>query len=157
MTSKAEFNAEEWSRVAAGPFVAGLVVIAADRGGTVRETMALARAIAEEQQDEGQPELIRELLADRPNPQELLGGDGAKQSPEELANRSEQVLREALTLLEEKATPEEVDAYRRVCRELAQRVAERTKSGGVLGIGGERVSSEEQAALDRLEATLGSA
>ena len=143
MTTKAEFNADEWGRVAAGPFIAGLTVIAADRGGTVRETVALARAIAEEQQDAENPELVKELLRERPDPQELQG-----KSPEG-------ALGEALALLEAKATPEEVQAYKQLCLEIAQRIAERTKSGGVLGIGGERVSSDEQAALERLRATLG--
>ncbi len=38
---------------------------------------------------------------------------------------------------------------------VAERAAERTKSGGVLGIGGERVSDAERAALDELAAALG--
>ncbi len=145
MTAKAEFNAEEWSKVVVGPFVAGLVVIAADRGGSIRETVAMAKVFSEQQQAGDNPELIKELLGERPNA-ETLKGEGA--NPEE-------ALREALDILEAKATPEEVDAYKRLCLEIAQRVAERTKSGGVLGIGGERVSGEEQTAVERLRATLG--
>ena len=155
MTTKAEFDAEQWSKIAAGPFVAGLTVIAADRGGTVRETVAMAKVIAEEQQAGENPELVAEVLKERPNPQSLLGGDGEKPTAEDLPVRAEQILREALDLLEAKATPEEVEAYKRLCLEIAQRVAERTKSGGVLGIGGERVSGGEQEAIDRLRSTLG--
>jgi hypothetical protein len=155
MTTKAEFNADEWSQIAVGPFVAGLTVIAADRGGTVRESVEMARVIAEEQQAGENPELIAELLRERPDPQALLGGDGDKPSAEDLPVRAEQILREALTTLAAKATPEEVEAYKRLCLEIAQRVAERTKSGGVLGIGGEKVSADEQQALARLHAILG--
>jgi hypothetical protein len=155
MTTKAEFNADEWSTIAAGPFVAGLTVIAADRGGTVRETVEMARVFAEEQKAGENPELIAELLRERPNPQAVLGGEGEKPTAEDLPVRAEQILREAITTLESKATPEEVEAYKRLCLEIAQRVAERTKSGGVLGIGGEKVSGGEQAAIERLKATLG--
>ena len=155
MTTKAEFNADEWSAVAAGPFIAGLTVIASDRGGTVRETIALAKGIAAEQQAGDKPELIQQLLGERPNPQSLLGEGEDKLTPQELPNKADEVLREALALLEAKATPEEVDAYKQVCLDIAQRVAERTKSGDFLGIGGDRVSTDEQLALDRLRATLG--
>lgn len=155
MTSKAEFNAEEWSRIAAGPFAAGLTVIAADRGGTVRESLEIARVYAEEQRAGGNPELIQELLGDRRSidPQSLAGDQG-KATPEDLRARSHEILRDSLAVLGSKATPEEVEAYKRLCLEIAQRVAERTKTG-VLGIGGERVSGEEQAALDELRETLG--
>jgi hypothetical protein len=155
MTTKAEFNAEEWSTIVSGPFVAGLTVIAADRGGTVRETLALAKGIAEEQREGDKPELVQELLTERPNPQALLGEREQKLAPEELPNRTEEVLREALALLEAKATSDEVEAYKQLCLDIAQRVAERTKSGDFLGIGGERVSKEEALALDRLRAILG--
>jgi hypothetical protein len=95
------------------------------------------------------------VLQERPNPQSILGEEGEKPTAEDLPVRAEQLLREALAILEAKATPEEAEAYKRVCLEIAQRVAERTKSGGVLGIGGERVSGGEQAAIDRLRSTLG--
>ena len=42
MTRKAEFNADEWSTVVDGPLYAGMRVISADRGGTLRETLATA-------------------------------------------------------------------------------------------------------------------
>ena len=43
MTKKADFNAEEWSVVVEGPVVAGMWVIAADRGGSIRESLAMGR------------------------------------------------------------------------------------------------------------------
>ena len=145
MTTKAEFNAEEWSTIVSGPFIAGLTVITADRGGSIRETVAIAKVFAEAKQAGDKLELINELLGERPNTETLK---------DESAN-PEGALGEALAILDSKATPEEVEAYKQLCLEIAQRVAERTKSGDFLGIGGERVSSDEQAALERLRATLG--
>ena len=41
MTSKADFNAEEWSKLVEAPALVALRVIAADRGGKVRESLSL--------------------------------------------------------------------------------------------------------------------
>ena len=157
MTTKADFNADEWSRVQLGPFVAGFTVITADRGGTLRETVEMARAYAEERQDPEAPELIREIVGSQPSVEasQLGGAEQRPASPEDARARSQEVIRDAVGILDAKATPEEVDAYKRFCLEVAQRVAERTKSGGVLGVGGKQVSDAERAALDELAATLG--
>ena len=47
MTEKAAFNAEEWSTVVEAPALVALRVVAADRGGTIRESLSLGRAYAE--------------------------------------------------------------------------------------------------------------
>jgi hypothetical protein len=67
-----------------------------------------------------------------------------------LPQRAETALREALRVLEEKATPEEVEAYREFVLKVAETVARAHKEGGVLGIGGKEISESEQAALDEL-------
>ena len=61
MTSKAAFNAEEWAVVSSAPSLAALKVIAAQRGGTVRESLAAQRAFAEALQNEPSG-LLREVL-----------------------------------------------------------------------------------------------
>lgn len=43
MTTKASFNAEEWATIAEAPILAGMRVAAAERGGTLRETLAVGR------------------------------------------------------------------------------------------------------------------
>ncbi len=157
MTTKAEFNAEEWSRVLLGPFVAGMTLLAAERGGTLRESVEIAKVYAEEKQDPAAPELIRELVSDRPSvdPERFAPQGGEKATPEDVRARGHEILRDALGVLEGKAEADEIDAYKRFCLEIAQRVAERTKSGGVLGVGAKSVAEAEQAALDALAAALG--
>jgi hypothetical protein len=53
MTLKADFNAEEWQHVIEGPLSAGLLVAAADRGGTLRESVSLARLYAHARRQSG--------------------------------------------------------------------------------------------------------
>ena len=59
-------------------------------------------------------------------------------------------------MLEEKATPEEADAFKGFVRDVAQATARARKEGGFLGVGGKEISPEEQAALNEIETVLGS-
>jgi hypothetical protein len=150
MTKKADFNAEEWSLVLEGPPIAGLIIVTAQRGGSIRESLSMARAYAEARQQRGESELLDEIASARP---EL---DARRfSSPEDLRQEGLRRLTEAVGLLERKATPGEVDDYKRFVLELAGRVAAAHREGGFLGIGGKDVSESEQAALDEIAATLG--
>ena len=149
MTKKADFNAEEWSKVVEGPLLAGMRVITADRGGTIRESMAMGQLYAQARQQQGGSELLDELVSSPP------AMDPARmRSVGDVGQASSEGLREALRLLEQKASAEEVDAYRDFVRGVARAVARAHKEGGFLGVGGKEVSADEQAALDEIEATL---
>jgi hypothetical protein len=144
MTTKSEFNADEWERVARAPALAGVMVALADRGGTFRESLSLGKAYAAAR-SEGGSELLEELVASPPS----LNPESVKQ-PDQIPEH----IREAVRTVEEKATDEEAEDYRQFIRRLADVVAHAHKEGGVLGIGGKEVSPEEQEALDRLSSTL---
>jgi|SRR5215207_2265267 len=146
MTTKSEFNADEWERVARAPALAGAMVALADRGGTFRESLALGKAYAAAKRDDGGSELLQQLVASPPSLDPQAVGQ-----PDEIPEQ----IREAVRTVEEKATPEEAEEYRQFILRLADVVAHAHKEGGVLGIGGKEVSPEEQAALDRLSSTLG--
>ena len=149
MTQKAEFNAEEWDQVRRGPGAAAVMVIAADRGGTIRESFAVGKEYTQAAQDDSGG-LLAEIASDPPRiDREQLG------TPAELPVRGPQAITEAVSVLEAKATPEEVEAFKRFCLDVAEHAAERTKSGGFLGIGGKRISEEESAVLDQIATTLG--
>src|SRR6185437_5791912 len=67
MTRKADFNAEEWSKVVDGPLYAGMLVISAERGGTLRETAAMSRVYQDARQRRGASELLDELISSPPS------------------------------------------------------------------------------------------
>ena len=66
MTTKAAFSPEEWKTVLQGPPTAGMIVVTAARGGTIRETIAMAKAYSEAHAQPGESELIDEIVAARP-------------------------------------------------------------------------------------------
>jgi hypothetical protein len=149
VTSKADFNADEWSTVVEAPVLAGMRVVSADRGGTIRESLAMAKVYTEARGQQGDSELLDALASSPPavDPQRLqAGGDITAQSSERL--------REALRLIGEKGTPEDVEQYKRFVLSAAQAAAEAHKEGGFIGIGGKQISAEEQAALDEIRATI---
>jgi hypothetical protein len=146
--SKADFNAEEWETVLQGPPSAGLVVIAADHGGTVRESVSIAKAYVEARRSPGESALIDEIVASQPAVRPVPAS-----SSEELRERCLATVREAVATVRAKA-PEEVERYRAFVRDVAARAAEAAKEGGFLGVGGERVSEAERRALADIDAAL---
>jgi hypothetical protein len=152
MTTKADFNAEEWSTVVDGPLYAGMYVISADRGGTLRETLAMGRAYQAAREHHGESELLDELMKSPP----ALDPDRIKQAGGNLAAVAADELHKAIEIVEAKTTAAETDAYKRFVMSVAQAVAGAHKEGGFLGIGGKQVSDAENAALDAISAALGS-
>ncbi len=149
MTTKADFNAEEWSKVVEGPLLAGLRVITASRGGTIRESIAMGKTWTAAREQHGESELLDELVSSPPalDASRLQEGGGPAAATSRIS--------EAVELVEQKASPEEVEAYKRFVLEVAKAVATAHKEGAVLGIGGKQVSDEEQAAIDEIAVTLG--
>ena len=141
MTGKADFTEEEWTSMLQGPPTAGMIVVTAQKGG---ETLALAKGYSAARDEHGQSELLDEIVSAKPS-----FDRGHSHSPEELKATGLEHLRAAVALLEQKASPDEVAAYKRFVLDVAGRVASAHREDGV------NVSPAEQAALDELEAALG--
>jgi hypothetical protein len=151
MTKKADFNAEEWSTVVDGPLYAGLRVIAASRGGTLRESMAMSRVYQEARARHGESELLDELIKSPPS----LDAERVREAQGNIGALTSQQLRDAIGIVEANATPAETDSYKKFVMTVAQAVAGAHKEGGFLGIGGKQVSDAENQALDEISIALG--
>ena len=146
MTGKSAFTEEEWQAVLEGPPTAGMLVLTAEAGGTFRETFAMAKAYAEAREQHGESELLDEILSARPE-----FDRHRYPTPQTLEQEGPERVRKAVAVLEQKATREDVEAFRAFVLELARRVAAAHKAGG------EAIGSAEQAALDRIAESLGGA
>src|SRR5712691_4800355 len=144
MTGKADFTEDEWQVVLEGPPSAGMIVVTAQRGGTFRETIAIAKAYVEARQRHGESELLDEIVSAKPETDHTR-----YHSVEELKEHGLQHLRDAVELLERKATPEELDDYKRFVLNLADKVATAHREDG------ESVSAAERAAIEEIAASLG--
>ena len=144
MTTKAAFTPEEWKLVLEGPSTAGMIVIMAAHGGTFRETIAMAKAYTDARAEHGDSELLDEIVAAKPQMEHARYG-----SAEELRESGLGHIRDAVALLGGKATPEELDDYRRFVLTLAGKVAAAHKEGG------QSVSPAEAEAMQEITGALG--
>src|SRR4051812_17170072 len=151
MTAEGDFTEQEWKLVLQGPPSAGMIVITAQRGGSLKETFSIAKAYGDARKEHGESELLDAIAASKPEIDRTR-----YHSAEELKENGLRHLREAVELLIQKAEPSEVEQYKRFVITLAQRVAEAHKEG-FLGLRGERVSEAEHAAIDQIAEALGTA
>ena len=143
MTSKSDFTAEEWQLILEAPPSAGLIVVTAQRGGSFRETVAMAKAYVEARQQHGKSELLDDIVAAKPERDHTH-----YHSAEELKQHGLQHLRDSVALLEKKATPDEVEEYRQFIVTLSQKVAAAHREHG------QDVSELEQAAINDVTEAL---
>lgn len=143
MTGKADFTAQEWATIAHGPSLAGLIVITAQRGGLLRETLALTQSYLEARKQHGESELLDDIVSARPALDHTQYG-----SPEELRDAGLKDIRAAVELLDKKASAQELESYARFVLDLARRVARAHREDQ------SEVSEREQAALDQVAAAL---
>ena len=146
MTTKAAFSPEEWKVVLEGPPTAGMIVITAARGGMFRETVAMSKAYAETRAEHGDSELLDEIVAAKPQMDHTR-----YHSAEELRDNGLRHLRDAVALVDSKATAQEGDDYRRFVLTLAGKVAAAHKEAG------QSVSPAEAEAIQEITAALGPA
>ena len=144
MTTKSDFQPEEWDLILEAPMTAGMIVITAAGGGTFRETFALARAYTDARKEHGASELLDEIVSTKPEFDRHKFGSSA-----ELHDKGLQQVSDAAAALRAKATPEEAAAYRDFVLTAASKVAAAHKEDGV------EVSPQEQAALDEVRTRLG--
>ena len=144
MTGKTDFTEQEWDTVLKGPPAAGLIVASAARGGTFKESIAIAKSYAEARQQHGASELLDAIASAKPEVEHHL-----YHSYDELKQAGLDELRNAVGVLETKATPDEVNDYRRFVLTLSDHVANAHREDGVA------VSGGEQAAIADITAALG--
>lgn len=149
MATKADFNAEEWSTISEAPLLAGMRVVMAGAGGTIRESLAIGKVYGQARQEQGKSELLDELVSAAPS----LDAERVRSAGDVKAMALER-LREAVGLVEQKASSEEADSYKAFVRKVAETAAAAHKEGGFLGVGGKPVSEDEQKALDEIESAL---
>lgn len=143
MTSKSDFTTEEWQLILEAPPSAGMIVVTAQRGGSLRETIAIAKAYVEARQQHGESELLDEIVAAKPERDHTH-----YHSPEELRQHGLQHIHDSVALLSTKATPEEVEEYRRFIVTLSHKVAAAHREHG------QEISEAEQAAINSITDAL---
>jgi hypothetical protein len=160
MAKKADFTSEEWQQILSLPQVAALYLTLASPSnplGLAQEMIASTKGLVEALKSSSGNELIDAVAADirekaekreRMEPPLKPGND-----LNEMKAQCLQACREVAALLSQKA-PAEAQAYKQWVYQAAQNSANAAKEGGIFGIGGERVSEAEAAALREIATAL---
>jgi len=144
MTTKAAFSPDQWQTVLEGPPSAGMIVATAAGGGMIRESIAMSKAYVEARAQHGESELLDEIVAAKPEIDHTRF-----HSAGELRDNGLEHIRAAVTLLDTKATAEEIEGYRRFVLELADKVAAAHREDG------RGVSQGEAEAIEEISTALG--
>jgi hypothetical protein len=160
MLTKNDFSAADWNTLRDSQYLVGLATLMAESSGlgTIKESIALAQGIIENQASS--VPLIRDLTsraemeAAQGGLRQRFGGPEAKPTKDSLQRLALEQVRTSVSLINDKASADESDAYRKLIYGVAEKVANAASEGGILGFGGKRVSSGEQSFLDELRNAL---
>ena len=149
MTGKPDFSEDEWKLLREAPTSAGMVVMESDRGGVIRESFSMAKAYTDARREHGSSRLLDDVVSEKPEVDRTRFG-----SEQELRSNLLQHIRDAVELLQRKATPDELEEYRRFIVTVANQVADAHREG-FMGMSGERVSDAEREALAQISEAAG--
>lgn len=158
MTTKSDFNEQEWESLLQTPILAGSYIIVADISVTAvpREMKGLYKALVAQDAPTEASDLVAAVVADlmqRAEKKEKIEQPNYQEG-QDLRPHMLETLKQNLAVLDEKGSAGEKAAYSAWLVTIAQATAEAGREGGFLGIGSVRVSEQEQAALDELRQAL---
>ena len=159
MTTKNDFDEQDWARIIRAPFVAGMAITLADPGGPIeagKESMASMRSATNPPSRE---QLLTEVALDisanlqqHHNPLKGFKPQGGRPPGEQVLEE----LREVQALVTAKADPDEASAFAAWMVQSAQGAADAAKEGGFMGIGAELVSQREKDMIEQVRAAVAS-
>jgi hypothetical protein len=163
MAGKTDFTPHEWKTLLESVMMAGIAVTAADPSGlwgTLKESMASARAVQDAKHDASATELIKAVAGEfetsegRATARDGLRAQLSGKRAAEIVAKSLEVLKQAAAILDAKA-PGDAASFKAWLQHVSQAVAEAATEGGFMGFGGVRVSDAEKATLAHIAASLG--
>ena len=159
MTTKTDFNAEEWTLLLQSlTYVTGYV-ITADMSvmGALKEMKAMGKAVEQQSAPPAAQELVSSLVSDlkeKSDNKESVAAPEVKED-DEAREVMLQGVQNAADVLDAKCSPEEANGFKLWLLDIADAVAKADKEGSHFGIGGIQVTEKEKTALTELRSRLG--
>ena len=162
MPDKSNFTPDEWKLLLESVMTAGIAISAAEPSGLwglLKESFAEGKALMTAKMDPGADALIKAVVTDFETADgRSIARDGLKEKftgikPVEIKAKCIDTLRQAGAVVDAKA-PGDAAAFKGWLRQISQHVAEASKEGGFLGIGGVAVSEAEKATLNEISSAL---
>lgn len=164
MSTKDTYSADEWAAITTAPMLAGSYISLSDPGITsiLGESAAMMKAMTQGEVPPDAKALVDSIMAglqqmqeskERPQMPELT--EDQKKNPAAAKAELLEQIAKATAAVTAKGSPAEATAYKKWVMSVATATAEAAKEGGFMGIGGKRVSAEEEAALAELGTAMG--
>jgi len=147
---KARYSADQWATVRLAPMAVAQAVMAASPSGMIgrsKELAAATSAIAAGKEAASPTSLVSLAFDTDLTSSEI---DVLKQNPAPATT----LIRDAVAAVSTNS-PADSSEYGRFLVNVATQVAEASKEGGFLGVGGTRVSEDEQKAIDQVRKAVG--
>jgi hypothetical protein len=175
MFNRDTFTVEEWGQIISAPTSVGALVVTADPSGPIgligefRAIMSSMKSYVEANAATS-PLLsaLRDYMSTKPSDEEEAQlKEWANAQQEEMKANKPQTVEQMQALLHEKvdgtldmlrakgADDTDLTAFKSMMYSVAEAVADASKEGGFLGIGGVRVSDAEKSVLAQIKAELG--
>lgn len=149
-STRGRYSNDQWNTIRLGPVAAASLVIGASPSGAIgitKEVAAMGDVIAALKKTSSPASLFSLATAEPVTAADLTSLPTDRTALIGLLRNSVATVRAT--------SPIEGAAYGQFIIELATKVAEASKEGGFLGIGGTRINEAEQAALDEIKAAVG--
>ena len=161
MADKSSFTPEEWKVLLESVMAAGIAITAAEPSGLwglLKESFAGGTELAKVKTDPAANPLIRAVVDDFNTAEGSAARDALKSKfkdskPSQIKDKCIDTLREAAAIVDARA-PSDSAAYKGWLQQISQHVAEASKEGGFLGLGGVPVSEAEKATLTEISSAL---
>ena len=161
MTSKSDFTPEEWKVLLQSVVATGIAITAAEPNGLwglLKESFASSVPPAKIKTDPKANALIKAVVDDFTTAEGTAARDALKakfkgSKPAEIKDKCIEMLRQAAAIVDAKAPGDSV-VYKGWLGQISQHVAEASKEGGFLGLGGVPISEAEKATLTEISAAL---
>ena len=162
MVDKSSFTPDEWKLLLESIMAASIAITAAEPGGLwglLKESFAGGSELAKAKMDPKADALIKAVVEDfgtgegRSVTRDGLNAKLKGSKPPEIKEKCVDILRQAAAVVDAKASGDAA-AFKGWLRQISQHVAEASKEGGFLGIGGVAVSEAEKATLAEISGAL---
>ncbi|AFZ68821.1 hypothetical protein [Deinococcus peraridilitoris] len=155
---KEQFSESEWSDILKGPNCAALYVMSASPSGALglrAETRAVNDILVNLVRNNPDSALLGALALDyHYAPEAAAPAQEAVSHVAEVSGAALAGVRQALLLVDSRASSQDAQEYRQLLLQTAIGAAKASAQGGILGLGGVQVDSDERRALRELEELL---
>jgi hypothetical protein len=150
--TKSKYSTVQWESLRLAPVAAAHLVMMADRSGPIgaaKEISAAAGVIDDARKQAAPTSVLSLAFETERSADELVKYAKSKSAADAIA-----MVREAIELVD-RNSPADGPNFRQLVADVANKVANASKEGGILGIGGTLVSESEQKALDQINSVTG--